>query len=111
MTKLWPWVDTAVADYATSSVPNPNLVDKKFLSLLQWLWYVFLQDATLLQPQFSQLHLWKLALFKDPAWSPFAERVHATKAVQEEPAHVAICSVVPIVADAMSAIGNHISIG
>ena len=67
MMKLWPWVDTAMADYTTSSVSNPNLVGKEFLSLLQQLWYVFLQDATLLQLQFLQLHLWRLALFKDPA--------------------------------------------
>jgi hypothetical protein len=31
--------------------------------------------------------------------------------VQEDPAHVAICGVVPIVADAMSAVGNRLSVG
>jgi hypothetical protein len=54
-TKLWPWVDTAVADYATGSIPDPDLAGKEFLSLLQRLRYVFLQDAALLQPQFPQL--------------------------------------------------------
>ena|SRR5437667_11267818 len=100
-----------MADYATSSVPDPDLVGKEFLSLLQQLQYVFLQDATLLQLQFPQLCLWRLALFKDLTWPPFMERVHAAEAVQEEPAHVAIYSVVPIVTDTMSAIGNCLSIG
>jgi hypothetical protein len=64
----------------------------------------------LLQPQFPRLRLWRLALFQDPAWPPLAERVRAAEAAQEEPAHVAIRGVVPIVADAMSAIGNHLSV-
>src|SRR5271154_5008364 len=101
--KLWPWVDAAVADYAAGGVPNPDLAGKEFLSLLQRLRYVFLQDAALLQPQFPHLRLWRHAVFKDPAWPPFAERVRAAEAVQEGPAHVAIRGVVPIVADAMSA--------
>jgi Centromere DNA-binding protein complex CBF3 subunit, domain 2 len=67
VTKLWPWVDAAVADYAAGGVPNPDLAGKEFLSLLQRLRYVFLQDAALLQPQFPRLRLWRLALFKDPA--------------------------------------------
>ena len=65
----------------------------------------------MLQPQFPRLRLWRLALFNDPAWPPFAERVRVAEAVQEEPAHVAIRGVVPIVADAMSAIGNRLSVG
>jgi hypothetical protein len=109
--KLWPWVDAAVADYASGGVPNPDLAGKEFLSLLQRLRYVFLQDAALLQPRFPRLRLWRLALFKDPTWPPFAERVRAAEAVQEDPAHVAIRGVVPIVADAMSAVGNRLSVG
>jgi len=73
--------------------------------------YVFLQDAALLQPQFPQLRLWRLALFKDPAWPPFTEKVRAAEAVQEDPAHVAIRGVIPTVADAMSAVGNRLSVG
>src|SRR5271156_1036043 len=46
-----------------------------------------------------------------PAWPAFAQRVRATEAVQEEPAHVAIRGVVPIVADAISAVGNRLSVG
>jgi hypothetical protein len=89
--KLWPWVNAAVADYAAGDVLNPDLAGKEFLSSLQRLRYVFLQDAALLQPRFPQSRLWRLALFKDPAWPPFAERVRAAEAVQEEePAHVAI---------------------
>ena len=61
--KLWPWVDAAVADYAAGGVFNPDLAGKEYLSLLQRLRYVFLQDAALLQPQFPQLHFWRLALF------------------------------------------------
>jgi hypothetical protein len=45
-------VDAAVADYAAGGVPDPDLAGKEFLSLLQRLRYVFLQDAALLQPQF-----------------------------------------------------------
>jgi hypothetical protein len=73
--------------------------------------YVFLQDAALLQPLFPQSRLWRLALFQDPAWPPFAEKVRAVEAVQEDPAHIAIRGVVPIVADAMSAVGNRLSVG
>ena len=109
--KLWPWVDAAVADYAAGGVPNPDLAGKEFLSLLRRMRYVFLQDAALLQPQFPRLRLWRLALFKDPTWPSFAERVRAAEAVQEDPAHVAIQDVVPIVADAMSAVGNRLSVG
>ena len=109
--KLWPWVDAAVADYAAGGVPNPDLAGKEFLSLLRRLRYVFLQDAALLQPQFPRSRLWRLALFTDPTWPPFAERVRAAEAVQEDPAHVAIRGVVPIVADAMSAVGNRLSVG
>ena len=109
--KLWPWVDAAVADYEAGRVPNPDLAGKEFLSLLQRLRYVFLQDAALLQPLFPQSRLWRLALFQDPAWPPFAERVRAAEGVQEDPAHVAIRGVVPIVADAMSAVGNRLSVG
>src|SRR5947199_922338 len=92
-------------------VSNPDLAGKEFLSLLQRLRYVFLQDAALLQPLFPRLRLWRLALFQDPAWSPFAERVRAAEAVQEDPAHIAIRGVVPIVADAVSAVGNCLSVG
>jgi hypothetical protein len=46
---------------------QPDLADKEFLSLLQRLRYVFLQNAALLQPQFPRSRLWRLALFKDPA--------------------------------------------
>ena len=109
--KLWPWVDAAVADYEAGRVPNPDLSGKEFLSLLQRLRYVFLQDAALLQPLFPQSRLWRLAVFQDPAWPPFAERVRAAEAVQEDPAHIAIRGVVPIVADAMSAVGNRLSVG
>jgi hypothetical protein len=109
--KLWPWVDAAVADYEAGGVPNPDLAGKEFLSLLQRLRYVFLQDAALLQPQFPRSRLWGLALFKDPTWPSFAERVRAAEAVQEDPAHVAIRGVVPIVADAMSAVGNRLAVG
>jgi hypothetical protein len=109
--KLWPWIDVAIADYADGRVPDPDLAGKEFLVLLQRLRYVFLQDAALLQPQFPQLRLWRLDLFKDPAWPPFAERVRVAEAVQENPAHVAIRGVVPIVADAMSAVGNRLSVG
>jgi hypothetical protein len=109
--KLWPWVDAAVADYAAGGVPNPDLAGKEFRALLRRLRYVFLQDAALLQPLFPRLPLWRLALFKDPTWPPFAERVRAAEAVQEDPAHVAIRGVVPIVADAMSAVGNRLSVG
>ena len=109
--KLWPWVDAAVADYAAGGVPDPDLAGKEFLSLLQRLRYVFLQDAALLQPQFPRLRVWTHAVFQDPAWPPFAERVRAAEAVQEDPAHVAIRGVVPIVADAMSAVGNRLSVG
>jgi hypothetical protein len=109
--KLWPWVDAAVADYAAGRISNPDLAGKEFLSLLQRLRYVFLQDAALLQPLFPQLRLWRLALFQDPTWLPFAEKVRAAEAVQEDPAHVAICGVVPIVADAVSAVGNRLSVG
>jgi hypothetical protein len=109
--KLWPWVDAAVTNYAAGGVPDPDLAGKEFLSLLQRLRYVFLQDAALLQPQFPRLRLWKHPLFEDPAWPPFAERVRAAEAVQEDPAHVAICGVVPIVADAMSAVNNRLSVG
>jgi hypothetical protein len=56
--------------------------------LIHALRHVFLQDAALLQPLFPRLRLWRLALFKDPAWPPFAERVRAAEAVQEDPAHV-----------------------
>ena len=80
-TKLWPWVDAAVADYAAGDVSDPDLAGKEFLSLLQRLRYVFLQDAALLQPQFPRLRLWTHALFQDPAWPPFAERVRAAEAV------------------------------
>jgi hypothetical protein len=45
--QLWPWVDAAVADYAAGRVPDPDLAGKEFLSLLQRLRYVFLQDAAL----------------------------------------------------------------
>jgi hypothetical protein len=41
-TKLWPWVDAAVADYAAGGVPDSDLAGKEFLSLLQRLRYVFL---------------------------------------------------------------------
>jgi hypothetical protein len=109
--KLWPWVDAAVADYEAGGVPNPDLAGKEFLFLLRRLRYVFLQDAALLQPQFPRSRLWGLALFKDPTWPPFAERVRAAEAVQEDPAHVAIRGVVPIVADAMSAVGNRLAVG
>jgi hypothetical protein len=109
--KLWPWVDAAVADYEAGRVPNPDLAGKEFLTLLQRLRYVFLQDAALLQPLFPQSRLWRLALFQDPAWPPFAEKVRAVEAVQEDPAHIAIRGVVPIVADAMSAVGNRLSVG
>jgi hypothetical protein len=44
-------------------------------------------------------------------WPPFAERVRAAEAVQEDPAHVAIRGVVPIVAGAMNAVGNRLSVG
>ena len=108
---LWPWVDAAVADYEAGRVPNPDLAGKEFLTLLQRLRYVFLQDAALLQPLFPQSRLWRLALFQDPAWLPFAERVRAAEAVQEDPAHVAIHGVIPIVADAMSAVGNRLAVG
>src|SRR5271156_5702089 len=84
--KLWPWINAAIADYTADGVLNPDLAGKEFLSLLQRLRYVFLQDAALLQPRFPRLYLWRLALFKDPAWPPFAERVRAAKAVSEEPA-------------------------
>jgi hypothetical protein len=60
---------------------RPRLAGKKFLSLLQRLRYVFLQDAALLQPLFPQSRLWRLALFQDPAWPPFVERVCAAEAV------------------------------
>ena len=110
-TKLWPWVDAAVADYAAGGIPDPDLAGKEFLSLLQRLRYVFLQDAALLQPQFPRLCLWTHAVFQDPAWPPFAERVRAAEAVQEDPAHVAMSGVVPVVADAMSAVGNRLSVG
>ena len=56
-------MDAAVADYAAGGVFNPDLGGKEYLSLLQRLRYVFLQDAALLQPQFPQLHFWRLALF------------------------------------------------
>ena len=92
-------------------VSNPDLAGKEFLSLLQRLRYVFLQDAALLQLLFPRLRLWRLALFQDPAWSPFTERVRAAEAVQEDPTHVAIRSVVPIVADAVSVVGNRLSVG
>jgi hypothetical protein len=59
--KLWPWVDAAVADYAAGGAFNPDLAGKEYLSLLQRLRYVFLQDAALLQ--FPQLLFWRLALF------------------------------------------------
>jgi hypothetical protein len=41
-TKLWPWVDAAIADYAAGGVPDSDLAGKEFLSLLQRLRYVFL---------------------------------------------------------------------
>ena len=100
-----------MADYEAGRVPNPDLAGKEFLTLLQRLRYVFLQDAALLQPLFLQSRLWRLALFQNPAWPPFAERVRAAEAVQEDPAHVAIRGVVPIVADAMSAVGNRLAVG
>ena len=99
-------MDAAVTDYASGGVPNPDLAGKEFLSLLQRLRYVFLQDVALIQPQFPRLRLWSLTLFKDPAWPPLAERVRAAEAVQEDPSHVAIRGVVSIVADAMSAVGS-----
>jgi hypothetical protein len=100
-----------VADYETGRVPNPDLAGKEFLTLLQRLRCVFLQDAALLQPLFPQSRLWRLALFQDPAWLSFAESVRAAETVQEDPAHVAIRGVVSIVADAMSAVDNCLSVG
>ena len=46
-----------MADYAAGGVSNPNLAGKEFLTLLQRLRYVFLQDAALLQSQFPRLRL------------------------------------------------------
>ena len=87
---LWPWVDDAIAAYTAGLVPNPDQAGKHFLELLLRLRYVFLQDAAVLQPQFPGLRLWRHAVFRDPAWEPFAAKVRAVEAVAEEPVHVAV---------------------
>jgi hypothetical protein len=103
-------VDAAVADYTAGAVPNPT-------------WRVSTSSlccsgcgtsSCKTPPCCSRNSRGRcsggLPSSKSPSWPSFAERVRAAEAVQQDPAHVAIRGVIPIVADAVSVIGNPLSV-
>jgi hypothetical protein len=91
--KLWPWVDAAVADYAAGGCSASSCKTPPYCS------------------RNSRCRVSGGSSSLKPTLPPFAERVRAAETVQKNPSHVAIRGVIPIVADAMSAVGNRLSVG
>ena len=62
------WVDTARGQYARREIRDRDFVGQEFLSLMDKLRDVFLQDSAVLQSEFPESLLWDHAIFRHPDW-------------------------------------------
>ena len=99
-------MDVAAQAHTEGEIHHADLTGREFISLLKELRLIFLQDAAILQPIYTDLPLWRLPVFRDPEWNTFAEAVRHCQDVEEEPADVRTRAVVPAIAEAVHGATN-----
>lgn len=106
VSKIWPWVDEALAMYERGDIKKVDLCGIEFLRLLKKLRVVFLQDAAVLMKDYPDLEIWSHQVFQEPGWPAFAQLVLNAEAVVEERADIRLREAVPVVAEKISTLQN-----
>jgi hypothetical protein len=109
VSKIWPWVDEALAMYERGDIKKVDLCGIEFLRLLKKLRVVFLQDAAVLIKDYPDLEIWSHQVFKGPDWPAFAQRVHDAESVVEEREDIRLREAVPVVAEKITTLQNSLN--